>query len=180
MSYFVAGAVVVGAVGSAVSSNKASKENAKGVQKGLDQSAALAMQARQDAIKLFERSSQNSALGLKGAFDFYKTAAPSRMQPYLQASRQAQNVIGQGATQANNAILGLPVDMSFTQQQPIQPSNNYLLGAELPEYSGSFTEDLAIPEPEPQAAKKKESKADSIKRKLDSGDLGKSILKKLF
>lgn len=182
MSYFVGGAIIVGAVGSAVSSNKASKENAKGVKKGLDQSAALAQQARDDVMKLFDRSSRNSALGLKGALDFYRTAAPKRLTPFLQANQQAQNVIGQGAIQANNAILGLPTDMSFTQQAQVQPNTDYMLGAQMPDYSMTMTEELAEPEVVPgvQPQAKQMSKSKAIKKELDSHSIGKKVLKKLF
>lgn len=149
MSYFVAGAVVVSAAAGAYSSNKASKEQSKGVQKGLDQSAALAQQARQDVMSLFERSATNSGMGMKAALDYYKTAAPKRAQPYIQGSSQAQQVIGQGAVQANNAILGLPVDMGFVNQPQIVPGTDHMIGAQIPE----FKKGSIVPEPEPEPEK---------------------------
>lgn len=146
MSFWVAGAVVVGAVVAADSSNKASKRAAKGVKKGLEQSLSLTDQARQDVMKLFNASSQSTRLGVEGAFDFYKSMAPQRANPIIQSNTAAQGVIGQGAQQANNAILGLPVDMGFTAPQSVQYDANYLQNAKLPAFQ-SQAETLA-PDPE--------------------------------
>lgn len=134
MSYFVGGAIIAGTVASAYSANKASKEQSKGVKKGLDQAAALANQARQDVMGLFDRSLRVSNLSMDQMLNYYKTAAPKRISPYLQGNKQAQQVIGQGAQQANNAILGLPVDMSFTNQPQIVPGTDHL-NAQLPDYA---------------------------------------------
>lgn len=131
MSYFVGGAILVGAVVSAESSSKASKQQAKGVQKGIDASAALAQQARSDVMKLWQQGATQGRAGIEGAFDFYKQAAPKRMAPVNQGFQAGINVLGQGAQQANNAILGLPVDMGFTNQQTIQAPEGYLDGAKL-------------------------------------------------
>ena len=131
---WAAAAAVVAAGISASASNKASKENAKGIQKGLDQSAALAQQARQDVMALFDRSTKASNMSMEAMLDYYKTAAPKRVSPYLQGNMQAQNVIGLGAQQANNAILGLPTDMSFVNQPQIVPGTDHLQ-AGLPDYS---------------------------------------------
>lgn len=191
MSYFVGGALVVSAVGGAISSNKASKEQAKGVQKGLDQSAALANQARQDVMALFDRSTKNAGMGMKAALDYYKTAAPKRALPYLQGNRQAQTVLGQGAIQANNAILGLPVDMSFTQQPQIVPGTDHLAGAQIPQYEQGVS---ALLQPPQQQAVQQQSKSPSTKdiltgnsglggstkKKLDSLSVGKRLVSKIF
>jgi len=185
MSYFVAGAVVVSAAAGAYSSNKASKEQAKGVKKGLDQSAALAQQARQDVMSLFERSATNSGMGMKAALDYYKTAAPKRALPYIQGSTQAQQVIGQGAVQANNAILGLPVDMGFVNQPQIVPGTDHMIGAVIPEFQQGSIE----PKPEEQfgaqpAASQKQSSGSSgvggLISKVEKRDPVKKLIKKIF
>lgn len=131
MSYFVGGAILVSAVGGAVASNKASKQQTKGIEKGIDASAALAQQARADVMKLWQQGSTQGRAGIEGAFNFYKQAAPQRMAPVTQGFQQGINVLGQGAQQANNAILGLPVDMGFTNQQVAQAPAGYLDGAKL-------------------------------------------------
>lgn len=131
-------AAVVGAAGSYA----ASKKSSDATKKGIKTSKELSSQARQDAMDLFDRSSQDGRSGITGAFDFYRNSMPKRINPYVQGNMAAQGVIGQGAQQANNAILGLPVDMSFTQPQAIQYDQSYLADAKLPE--------PPPPEPEPE------------------------------
>jgi hypothetical protein len=131
MSFFVGGAVLASTAVSAYSSNKASKEQSKGIQKGIDASAALAQQARDDVNRLFQQGAAQGRAGLEGAFNFYRQAAPQRMAPVTQGFQQGVNVLGQGAQQANNAILGLPVDMSFTNQQVQQAPTGYMDQAQL-------------------------------------------------
>lgn len=135
MSYFVGGAMIVSAVGGAISSKRAADKNAEGVNKGLKQSAALANQARSDVISLFDNSAKKANIGIQEALNFYKQNAQKRLSPYVQANQQAQNVIGIGAQQANNAILGLPVDMNqiTAQQQPVQSDYSGIMGAVAPQ-----------------------------------------------
>lgn len=191
MSYFVGGAIIGSAIVGGVTSNKASKETSKGVQKGLDQSAALANQARQDVMALFDRSAKNSGMGMKAALDYYKTASPKRALPYLQGNQQAQAVLGQGAIQANNAILGLPVDMSFVQQPQIVPGTDHLSGGLIPQYeSAPITQGLATQEQQKTPSSQGMSTKDiltgnigiggSTKKKLDSLSPSKRLIKKIF
>lgn len=194
MSYFVGGAIIGSTVINAAASKSASKDAAKGQQKGMDQSLALTNQARQDVMKLFERSATNSGMGMKAALDYYKTAAPKRYAPYLQGSQQAQQVIGQGAVQANNAILGLPVDMSFVNQPQIVPGTDHMIGAKIPEFEqGGIVADQSGIMGQSQAGgsggiSKKDiltgsvslSGNNSTKKKLDSLSPSKRLIKKLF
>ena len=129
----VAVAVVGSAVAGAAASRKASKDQVKGIEKGIDASAALAQQAREDVNRLFQQGAAQGRAGLTGAFNFYRQAAPQRMAPVTQGFQQGINALGQGAQQANNAILGLPVDMSFTNQQVQQAPAGYLDAAALPQ-----------------------------------------------
>ena len=163
-------AAVVGAAGSYA----ASKKSADATEKGIKTSKELSSQARLDAMDLFDRSSQDGRSGITGAFDFYRNSIPKRINPYVQGNMAAQGVIGQGAQQANNAILGLPVDMSFTQPQAIQYDQSYLADAKLPEPTPK-------PEPEPDVigaapAAKKPSMKDEYK---PSNQLKKKQDKKL-
>lgn len=134
MSYFVGGAVIGSAVIGGLSSKRASDQQTESLEKGMDQSAALAQQARKDVLGLFDRSAESARMGSKGAFEFYKRVAPQRMAPYLQGNRQARQAVTIGAQQANNAILGQPVDMQAINQPGVQPDTSYLEGVELPEY----------------------------------------------
>ena len=128
----VAAAVVGSAVVGAYSSNQAAKKQADSAKSGLKQTAALSAQSRDDAQRLYAEGAKAAKAGLTGAFDFYKKAAPSRYQPVLLGNQAAQGVIGQGAVQANNAILGNPVDMSFAQPQAITPDLSFIQNAQLP------------------------------------------------
>lgn len=137
MSFWVAGAVVVSAGVSAYSSKKAGEQAAEGQKKGMDQSLSITNQARDDVMRLFQQSSQQSALARNQALDFYKQNAVKRIAPYQAGNMAAQQAIGQGATQANNAILGLPVDMGFANQpQQIQADYSGVASAQLPQGGG--------------------------------------------
>lgn len=129
---WVAVAVVGSAVVGGVASNQAAKKQAKSTEKGIKSSRELALQARNDAINLFQQGQQSGIKGIQAAMDFYKNSANAMYKPYIQGNVAAQDVIGQGAIQANNAILGLPVDMGFTQPRQINPDLSYLNAASLP------------------------------------------------
>jgi len=146
MPWAAAAAVVAAGIG-AYSSNKASKEQSAGIQKGIDASSSLAEQARSDVMKLWQQGTDQGRAGLEGAFNFYKQAAPQRMDPVTQGFQQGINVLGQGAQQANNAILGLPVDMGFTNQQVQQAPAGYLDGANLAPKAMLGAGDLLAPQP---------------------------------
>ncbi len=131
-------AVVASAVIGAYSSNKASKTAAKSAGKGLAQSTALADQSRTMATDLYNKARVSGQRGLTSAFDYYKNASKSKYSPFIQANTAAQGVIGQGAQQANNAILGLPVNMNFTQPQQVQPDMSFMDNAQLPQMTGEY------------------------------------------
>ncbi len=165
----VAAAVIGSTVVGVASSRSASKQQAKGIQKGLDQSSALAQQAREDVMGLFDRSARSARMGSKGAFDFYKRVAPDRIAPYLQGNEQARQAITIGAQQANNAILGQPVDMGAINQPGIQPDMSYLEEAELPDYRSANIQAETANQPE-QAGQ----------RGAVAPDYGNSILGKMM
>ncbi len=142
MSYFVGGALVVGAVGSYMAADEASDATKKGIKA----STEITNRARNDAIALFSNAARRKGIGLDQALNFYKTNALKRMQPFVQGNQSAQNVIGQGAMQANNAILGLPVDMSFVNQA--QPNVDYsgIQAATLPQLGTGIAETVNSPQ----------------------------------
>lgn len=196
MPWAAAAAVVAAGIGAA-SSNKASKEQSKGIQKGIDASAALAQQARGDVMKLWQQGSTQGRAGIEGAFNFYKQAAPQRMAPVTQGFQQGINVLGQGAQQANNAILGLPVDMGFTNQQVAQAPAGYLDQAKLTQAPMLGAQDLLTEQPtvdQNQSANANPSKStskldkiedplglkDPIVKKIESKDPVRKLIKKLF
>lgn len=116
-----------------VASKSAAKSVTKGQEKGLAASNAMSQQAIGQAKDYFNIGQKSSQAGFQSALDFFKNAQASKYQPMIQGNVAAQKVIGQGAQQANNAILGLPVDMSFTNQQTaIQPNLSAVQSAQLP------------------------------------------------
>lgn len=203
MSFFIGGAVIASTAVSAYSARKGAKDQAKGVQKGIDASAALAQQARDDVNRLFQQGASQGRAGLEGAFNFYKQAAPQRMAPVTQGFQQGANVLGQGAQQANNAILGLPVDMSFTNQQVQQAPTGYMDQAQLTQApilgaADAATEQPTVEQAQPaqQGAKQPASTAQllnplnyakdplggakAIVKKIESKDPARKLFKKIF
>lgn len=146
MSFFVGGAILVTTAANAYTSDKASDKAADATKKGIKASTDITNKARNDAIALFSNSARRKGVGLTQALDFYKTNALKRMQPFVQGNQSAQNVIGQGAMQANNAILGLPVDMSFVNQA--QPNVDYsgIQAATLPQLGTGIAETVNAPQ----------------------------------
>jgi len=104
-------AVVAASVISAAASKNASDKAAKGQSKGLAASQAMNQQAIGQAKDYFNIGQRSSQAGFQSALDFFKNVQPAKYEPMIQGNVAAQRVIGQGAQQANNAILGLPVDM---------------------------------------------------------------------
>jgi len=193
MPWAAAAAVVAAGIGAASSKN-ASDKQVDATKKGLSQTSRMAEQSRQDAIQLYNQGRQAGQTGLTSAFNFYKQAAPSKYAPITQSSVAAQRVIGKGATQANNAILGLPVDMSFTDEEQINPDLSFLQNAQLPEMTGEY-----LPKEQdtmenatglnPSGAKSR-SKLDKIEdplnlkdplaKKVESYSPGRKLVNKLF
>ena len=141
---WAAAAVVGAAVIGAGASNSAAKKSADAAKKGIASTERLAGQSREDAINLFGQGRQSAQLGIGNTLNFYKDNAQQRNQPLIQGNMMAQQVLGQGGIQANNAILGLPVDMSFANK-PQQVSANYanINSAQLPQLGASFAEQQA-------------------------------------
>jgi hypothetical protein len=127
-------AVVASAVIGGVSSNNSAKKAAKGQAKGLAASNAMNEKAIQQGKDYFGIGQKSAQAGFQSSLDFFKNAQPAKYAPITQSSVAAQKVIGQGGQQANNAILGLPVDMSFANQQTeLKPDYSAFQNAKLPE-----------------------------------------------
>lgn len=118
-------------IGAGASSAAASKQ-ASATKKGLAQSKALSEQSRRDAIQLYNQGRESGRRGLESAFDFYKNASSQKYAPLIASNVGAQRIIGQGAQQASNAIMGLPVDWSFTTPQQVKPNLSVIQNASLP------------------------------------------------
>lgn len=121
-------AVAAAAIGSAVigawSANNAADKSSDAAKKGIKSTTELASQSRQDAVNLFNQGKRSRLLGQNAAFNLIKQNAQKVNQPLIQGNMMAQQAVGQGGIQANNAILGMPVDMSFANN-PQQAQADY-------------------------------------------------------
>lgn len=173
MSFWVAGAAVASAVIGAASSQKASKDAAKGQAKGLAASQAMSNQAIGQAKDYFNIGQRSSQAGFQSAMDFFKNAQPAKYEPMIQGNVAAQKVIGQGAQQANNAILGLPVDMSFANQQTaIQPNYSAIQSAQLPVLGG---DQAGSPSPSEMLGAPDPAKDPNTEKRKWTADMGKAL-----
>lgn len=130
---FVAAAVVGSAAINAYSSNKAADKQSDAAKKGIASTERLAEQARTDAVNLFTTGRQARILGRNAAFNLLQNNMQKTNQPMIQGNMMAQQAVGQGGIQANNAILGLPVDMSFANNpQQVQADYSGINSAQMP------------------------------------------------
>lgn len=136
----VVGAAVIGASASKSASDKA----ANSAKKGMAASEATMNKARTDAINLFASGRASSQAGTGGALNFYQQNAQAKINPFIKGNIAAQQVLGQGATQTNNAILGLPVDMGFANNpQTIGADYSGITTAKMPTLGASYAEQQA-------------------------------------
>ena len=149
----IAAAVIGTAVVGGVASSKAADKSTSAANKGIASTENLAKQARTDSINLFSRGMQSSQNGIAGALKFYQDNAKAKINPFIQGNVAAQRVIGQGAMQANNAILGLPVDMSFAAQpQALAANYSGITSAQLPALGAPAASPLGATAPQAVAA----------------------------
>ena len=129
----VAAAVIGTAVIGGVASNKAANQQAKGVQQSIASTNALAAQARGDASGLYGSALQSSHNAATKTMDYFKQTNGQALAPLQQGNVLGQRALGQGYQQANNAILGLPVDMSFANNpQQITADYSQINNAQIP------------------------------------------------
>lgn len=129
----LAAAVAIAAVAKGVSSYSASKQAAKGASNALAQSTATADKASQDARNLYQTGQDARHAAEQNAVNFYQQNAQAKINPLIQGNKAAQDIVGQGLTQANNAILGLPVDTSFANAaQQVTPDYSRITSAQMP------------------------------------------------
>ncbi len=80
-------------------------------------------QARGDLFKLYPSIQDSNQKGLQAGLDIYRQTVPYQLQAFQQGNVGAQNQILRGLPQAQNAILGRPIDMSGLQAMAIQQPN---------------------------------------------------------
>lgn len=120
----VAAATIGGALLSSRSQSKATEAASKGQDKALAASSAGATSATRDVNRLFGTAQDARAGGFQSALDFLGGSVGQQVAPFQQGNVLAQQQISRGLPQIQNALLGLPTDLSGFQPQQIgQPSD---------------------------------------------------------
>jgi hypothetical protein len=121
------GAAIIGSsLLGAVTSKKASDKQADGVKASINSTNELSNRAREDAIKLYSSGMMAGRKASQRVIDFYSSAIPQTLKPMQQGNVLGQKALIGGMNQANNALMGLPVDMSGFQPQQIQADYGFL------------------------------------------------------
>ena len=123
---WAAAAVVAGSV---ISSSSA-KAGVKAQEKQNERSEAFireqAINARNDAIPLYNAGQENRGIGTQAALDVFEETVPEQGRLFTAGNMAAQGTMLSGLEQSNNAILGMPVDYSGLQPQEFTPNYGFL------------------------------------------------------
>lgn len=119
MSFWVAGAIVVGSVVSAVGQSKASKTVAGGQKDAAATLSAAAAQARREIIPRFEQARIAQREGFGDALNLLGQTPEQVTRPFQQGNVLAQQQVGRGLGQVQNALLGRPVDLQGFQARNV-------------------------------------------------------------
>lgn len=90
-------------------------------------------QARGDVLALAPAAFENRNLGFQGALDVFGQTIPQQFGAFQQGNMQAQGALLAGLPQFQNAILGLPADLSGFQPQRIDVDTGFAQ-QQLPEF----------------------------------------------
>ena len=104
--------------------------------------------ARGDVMNLFPASDTNRNMGFQAALDVMGQTIPQQFSTFQQGNVGAQGALLAGLPQMQNAILGLPTDLSGLQPQAIQYNTDFAQ-QQLPDFISSET--ALEPEPNPLA-----------------------------
>ena len=127
---------------------KAGKKMSEAARRGQDFIREGVEQARGDIMPLFDSAQQNRQMGGQAALDIFGAAVPEQARVFGLGNVGAQQVIGDGAQQYQNAILGNPVNYSFARPQQIEPDFSFMQN-QMPDFQTS-QQALGQGTPEPQ------------------------------
>lgn len=156
-------AIIVAAAGSAIIGGISSSSSAsKGLDAQKDQNEAnekfikeQAAKSRKDVIPLFNASQDNLVMGSQGALDIFQQTIPLQAETFTEGNVRAQEQLLAGLPQIQNALMGLPVDLTGLQAQRI-PVNTSFANAKMPKWNlpdATYPNGKkAKPTPEQQAA----------------------------
>ena len=108
--------------GSDSSSQKAQVRANTETQQFIEQQALI---ARGDALALFPQAQASRAAGFESALDIFRQTIPSQIDVFQQGNVGAQQALIAGMPQFQNAILGLPTDMSAFQPQRLNVDTSF-------------------------------------------------------
>lgn len=121
---WIATAIVGSAVIGGVASNRAASKAAKGQERALGASSAATDLARTDVKRLFGQAGESRKRGFGNALDFISGSPSKQIVPFQRGNVLAQEQVSRGLPQIQNALLGLPVDLSeFTSRSVGTPES---------------------------------------------------------
>lgn len=119
----------------------AEKKAAKAQQKSLEEAQRLIQEnigeAQGQVRELFPQARQSAQQGFQSALDVFGQSIPAQANVFQQGNVGAQQMLSSGLPQIQNAILGLPTDLSFAQPQQLSMPDLSFLQQQLPALSGS-------------------------------------------
>lgn len=133
-------------------------------QKFIEEQAAL---ARTDVSRAFPRAREDLIRGQQGAADVIGSIFPEQVSAFQQGNLGAQAALLGGQQQMQNAILGLPVDMSGFQPQRIDIDTS-LFQRDIPGYDPAAFERERFNQTDDIIRK---AYQDVLKRDVDEGGL---------
>lgn len=83
-------------------------------------------QSRQDVMDLWPGISQNRNMGYQQALDMFGQSMPQQVDMFQQGNMGAQSALLAGMPQFQNAILGMPTDMSGLQPMQINYDTSWM------------------------------------------------------
>ncbi len=118
-------------------------------QETLDLIERQTQRATRDVSKLFGSAEQNLLAGNQAALDTMGQYAPQQFSALQQGNLNAQQQIASGLPQMQNALLGLPTDLSGFQPRGVSVDTSFLENAQLPQFQ---TSQQALQQTAPQQA----------------------------
>ena len=115
-------AIVGSAALGAYSSRQASKAAQSGQKKARQSVERAAQQARQDVLKFIPSAQNMITEGARGAIETLRTSAPAQQRQISLGNIAAQDTVGRGFQQAQQALLGQPVQPFETKSIPYSSS----------------------------------------------------------
>lgn len=145
----VGGALIGSAVIGGITSRKAAKEGRKGQERAAATVAAAGRQAREDVLQQIPAAQEQLLAGARGAFDIFQESIPAQQEQLRAGNLAAQQTAGRGFTQAQQALLGQPVDPFQTATVDFQ-QNPFQSGAAFLQPGGTEGSILTPPKRDPQ------------------------------